>query len=109
METDQTTAAQTTAVQDYPVRTAADFQHIQMVLTHFVSHPRLGEITEELSNNTETFTDASTFLRDKGFDLPDDAKVSLTRNSPHVWHLCMAADGGAYSCVHITLPSISFG
>lgn len=96
------------AGQEYPVRTASDFERIQLVLAHFVSHPNLGEVTEELSKNSETFTDGKEYLQDKGFDLPEDARVSLTRNSPHSWHLCIAGDSGHYSCVHITLPEISF-
>lgn len=97
------------SVQEYPVKTPEEFDRIQLVLTHFVGHPKLRDVTEELSQNTETFTDGQAFLKEKGFSLPDDAKVSLTRNSPHTWHICIAADGGGYHCAHITLPDISFG
>ena len=55
-----------------------------MVLTHFVSHPRLSEITEELSKTTETFTAAGVAAR-PGFELPAVAGACRTPHLLRCW------------------------
>lgn len=62
------------------------FLEFQQVATLLLSHPDLFELSKELDTNDQAFTanekDPAKFFRDNNFILPENATVSISKNSP---------------------------
>jgi hypothetical protein len=85
--------------------TRARFDRFQRMATSLAGHPKLGEALEELSDSDEEFDraqrDPKGHLRSKGIELPDEAQVTLKRESTVTVTVCV--DGFCVS-VSVTIP-----
>jgi hypothetical protein len=63
-----------------------EFFEFQKTAIEFVSHPRLRDAVEELEFDRNIFAENEQnpvpFFRARGFDLPEDATIKISHNSP---------------------------
>jgi hypothetical protein len=84
----------------------AHFQDFQLTATYLSSHPRLREIVEELEDSSEAYDyarrDIKGYFRDKGLQLPDEWKVTVSHDSPITITGCINS-----WCISYTFSSVT--
>jgi hypothetical protein len=69
------------------------FQQFQLTSAHIASHPRFPELVEELEESGDAYENAKVdpkkYFQSKGFELPDEATVTVSHESPLTFTVCV--------------------
>ena len=85
-------------------------QEFQLVAASILAHPRLRELVEALvddpdENLTTVKADPKKYFSARGIELPKNATVRVSRNTPITISICVGSVD--FWCVDITLPDIT--